>query len=135
MPSRPSIIDADGHILDRQSDIHRYLEPPWNRRPVNLWPSEPWDTELFGTRDRGEAYSRKMTPEQQVNAWLRVMDQEGMETAVCFPGLDGKAAEASAALSRSSPVNAFWISSTSRDSKKGSPHWLHTHAGMASQDT
>jgi predicted TIM-barrel fold metal-dependent hydrolase len=90
MPSRPSVIDADGHILDRQSDIHGYLEPPWNRRPVNLWPSEPWDTELFGTRDRGEEYNRKMTPGQQVDTWLKVMDREGMETAVCFPTGSGK---------------------------------------------
>jgi len=51
-------------------------------------------------------------------------------------GLDAKEPlEARATLSRSSSVNAFWISSTSRDSKKGSPHWVQTHAGTESQDT
>jgi hypothetical protein len=44
-------------------------------------------------------------------------------------------AEVSAALSQSSSVKAFWINSTSRDSKDGSPHWLYTHAEIASQDT
>src|SRR3989338_6197107 len=49
-------------------------------------------------------------------------------------GLDTEElAEPSAALSRSSSPKAFWINSTSRDSKKGSPHWVQTHAGMASQ--
>src|SRR3989304_521985 len=51
-------------------------------------------------------------------------------------GLDTEElAEPSAALSRSSSPKAFWINSTSRDSKKGSPHWVQTHAGMASQAT
>ena len=51
-------------------------------------------------------------------------------------GLDAEEpAEASAALSRSSSVSAFWIRSTSLDSKKGSPHCVHTHAGTVSQDT
>jgi uncharacterized protein len=90
MLPRSSVIDADGHILDRQGDIHRYLEPPWNQRPTTLWPSEPWDTELFGTRYRGEGYSRKMTPAEQVDMWLRVMDREGIEVAVCFPTGSGK---------------------------------------------
>lgn len=27
----PPVIDADGHVLERQSDIRKYLEPPcWN---------------------------------------------------------------------------------------------------------
>jgi hypothetical protein len=46
----PPVIDADGHVLERQSDIRKYLEPPWNRRGTSLWPSDqPFDTELFDT--------------------------------------------------------------------------------------
>ncbi len=30
MADWPPVIDADGHVLERQSDIRKYLEPPWN---------------------------------------------------------------------------------------------------------
>ncbi len=29
MSARPPIIDADGHILDREQDVRRYLQPLW----------------------------------------------------------------------------------------------------------
>ncbi len=48
----PPVIDADGHVLERQSDIRKYLEPPWNRRETALWPADqPFDTELFYASD------------------------------------------------------------------------------------
>jgi predicted TIM-barrel fold metal-dependent hydrolase len=94
MRSRPAIIDADGHILERDSDIRQYLGAPWNRRATPLWaPSDqPWDTELFGNRAKPEGYSRELNPEQQVDTWLRVMDREGIDIAVCFPTSCGKLA-------------------------------------------
>ena len=50
MADWPPVIDADGHVLERQSDIRKYLEPPWNRRNTGLWPSDqPFDTDLFET--------------------------------------------------------------------------------------
>ena len=50
MADWPPVIDADGHVLERQSDIRKYLEPPWNRRNTGLWPSDqPFDTDLFDT--------------------------------------------------------------------------------------
>ncbi len=36
MADWPPVIDADGHVLERQSDIRKYLEPPWNRRNTDL---------------------------------------------------------------------------------------------------
>ena len=36
----PPTIDADGHVLERQQDIRKYLEAPWNRRQTGLWPSD-----------------------------------------------------------------------------------------------
>ena len=92
MATRPPVTDADGHILERQSDIRKYLKPPWDRRPTPLWPSDqPWDTHLFGTRP-SEGYSARMSPEEQLEAWLRVMEREGIETAVCFPTGSGRVA-------------------------------------------
>ena len=50
MADWPPVIDADGHVLERQSDIRKYLEPPWDRRNTGLWPSDqPFDTDLFDT--------------------------------------------------------------------------------------
>src|SRR5712692_2325737 len=37
MSERPPIIDADGHILESQSDIAKYLQPPWDRRTTPLF--------------------------------------------------------------------------------------------------
>lgn len=86
MTSRPAVIDADGHVLERQSDVRKYLEPPWDKRPTPLWPSgQPWDTNLFGTLGYRSQYRSGMSPEEQVETWLKIMDPEGIETAVCFP--------------------------------------------------
>ena len=43
------VIDTDGHVLERQSDIRKYLEEPWNKRPTPLWPGDqPWDNDIDG---------------------------------------------------------------------------------------
>ena len=48
--ARAPVIDADGHSLERQEDVRKYLEPPWDQRRGGLWEgSYPWDTELHGT--------------------------------------------------------------------------------------
>ena len=83
MDQRPLVIDADGHILERQEDVRKYLKPPWKQRATSLWPSgQPWDPELFGRLKF--KYSHDLSPAEQVKIWLDVMDQHGMETAVCF---------------------------------------------------
>ncbi len=67
MADWPPVIDADGHVLERQSDIRKYLEPPWNRRNTGLWPSDqPFDTDLFETLGY-PGYDRGMSPAQQAS--------------------------------------------------------------------
>ena len=85
MADWPPVIDADGHVLERQSDIRKYLEPPWNRRNTGLWPSDqPFDTDLFDTLGY-PGYGRNMSPAQQVETWLKIMDEHNIEEAVLFP--------------------------------------------------
>src|SRR2546422_8435472 len=81
----PPVIDADGHVLERQMDIRKYLEPPWNRRETGLWPSDqPFDTELFDTLGyRG--YDRGMSPAPQVETWLKIMDEYNNQEAGPLP--------------------------------------------------
>jgi predicted TIM-barrel fold metal-dependent hydrolase len=85
MADWPPVIDADGHVLERQSDIRKYLAPPWNRRNTGLWPSDqPFDTDLFDTLGY-PGYGRGTSPAQQVETWLKIMDEYNIEQAVLFP--------------------------------------------------
>ncbi len=94
MADRPPVIDADGHIQDRVSDIRRYLGPPWNRRPTALTPGEqPWDRDIQDTIPRYPGYTKDLTPAQQVELWLKIMDEYGMEEAVLFPTVMGSASK------------------------------------------
>jgi predicted TIM-barrel fold metal-dependent hydrolase len=83
--ARQPIIDADGHIIERQQDIKKYLAPPWDKRNTPLWPNGyPWDSDLFDSRVNPE-YGRGGPPEEQVDTWLKVMERENIETAILFP--------------------------------------------------
>ena len=43
-------IDADGHIIEKENDIRKYLQEPWNRRSTALRPGDqPWDNHMFDT--------------------------------------------------------------------------------------
>src|SRR5688500_19631337 len=89
MADWPPVIDADGHVLERQSDIRKYLEPPWNRRNTGLWPSDqPFDTDLFDTLGY-PGYDRNMSPAQQVETLLKVMDEYNIEQAAGFAASSG----------------------------------------------
>jgi hypothetical protein len=44
-----SVIDADGHIIERNEELRRYLKEPFNKRGGPLTASEPWDRELQQT--------------------------------------------------------------------------------------
>jgi predicted TIM-barrel fold metal-dependent hydrolase len=91
MSARPPIIDADGHVLDREQDVRRYLQPPWDKRPGPLFPiDQPWDTTLFGKLPEVSlppelTYRHGLSPEEQVDLWHRIMEHQGIEYAVCFP--------------------------------------------------
>jgi hypothetical protein len=83
MPRLP-VIDADGHIFEKQDEIRKYLEPPWDRRRGGLLPgSAPWDVDLFASL--ADQRMRKASSEGQVELWLQVMERENIETAVVFP--------------------------------------------------
>ncbi len=81
---RSPVIDADGHIRERESDVRKYLKPPWDRYQSPLWPTSPWDSSLFGALNT-PAYQHAVTPSEQAETWLRVMERENIETAVLFP--------------------------------------------------
>jgi hypothetical protein len=86
MADRPPIIDADGHIQERAEDIRKYLEPPWNRRLGGLTPGDqPWDRDIFHNLGRYPGYTRELGPAQQVELWLKIMDEYAIEEAVLFP--------------------------------------------------
>jgi uncharacterized protein len=93
MSQRPPVIDADGHYLEREDDIRKYLSDPWNRRRSSLWPSDqPWDSQLFDTRG-GEYQWRQITPREQVERWARLCDRQGFQAAVLFPTGSGGVAK------------------------------------------
>jgi predicted TIM-barrel fold metal-dependent hydrolase len=99
MGSRPPVIDADGHVVERESDIRAYLQPPWDRRRTPLRPGDqPWDQGQFATHGYlnpeyevlpGVRYALGMSPAEQVDAWHAIMEREGIEQAVCFPTFVG----------------------------------------------
>jgi len=42
--SNLTAIDADGHVIEKESEIRKYLKEPWNRRSTALRPGDqPWD--------------------------------------------------------------------------------------------
>jgi len=98
-----AVVDADGHVIERESDVRKYLEPPWDRRQTPLWPGDqPWDSGLSGTlgfhnpsyqQVAGVTYRSGMSPEEQIDAWHRIMEREGIEQAVCFPTTAGRTAK------------------------------------------
>ena len=95
MPERPPVIDADGHIQDRATDVRAYLEAPWNRPcPTALTPGEqPWDRDIQDTLARYPGDTKDLSPAQQIELWLKIMDEYGMEEAVLFPTVTGSASK------------------------------------------
>jgi len=84
---RPPVIDVDGHVQDQPNLIRKHLEPPWDRRPTGLVPGDqPWDRENFGTIPLYPGFSRSLGPAEQVEFWLRLMDEHNVAHAALFPG-------------------------------------------------
>ena len=79
------VIDADGHVLERQADIRKYLDSPWDRRSTPLWPGDQaWDANLFDSFKKSVSW-QNLSPKEQIQRWHDIMDKEAMETAICFP--------------------------------------------------
>ena len=74
------IVDADGHVIETNEQVSRYLDEPLRRRPLSfsLYPQDGWDRRMLGTL--GDAGS---TAEQ----WLAALDRGGMEATVLYPTL------------------------------------------------
>jgi predicted TIM-barrel fold metal-dependent hydrolase len=75
-----AIVDADGHVIETNEGVARYLDEPFRRRPLNfsLYPQDGWDRRLLGTLgDQGST----------VEQWLGALDRGGMELSVLYPTL------------------------------------------------
>ena len=60
-------IDTDGHVLERQSDIRKYLEEPWTKRPTSLWPGDqPWDNDMMDSFEMARQW-KGLSPAEQVD--------------------------------------------------------------------
>lgn len=70
-------IDADGHIVERDSDIRKYLPEPFNKRGGRLLPSDGLDTNLGGLVGGLE--------EVDIPTRLTDMTKESIDVAVLFP--------------------------------------------------
>src|SRR5258705_13673080 len=71
------IIDADGHILDKEKDIRAHLPETHRRRGGSLEPSLGVDARLGGRFTDIECHD--------VPKRLREMDREGIDVSVLFP--------------------------------------------------
>jgi predicted TIM-barrel fold metal-dependent hydrolase len=71
------IIDADGHVRDRDSDIRAHMEEPYCKRGGSLLPVDEWDSSMYGKLGGVDV--------RDVPTRLRHMDQEGIDVSVLFP--------------------------------------------------
>jgi hypothetical protein len=89
------VIDADGHVLEKEKYIRKYLEKPWDKRSTALRTrDQPWDANLFDSFEMAVRWE-DLSPKEQIDEWHAVMDREGMEYAICFPTGFGQRVEAS----------------------------------------
>ena len=87
------VIDTDGHVLERQSDIRKYLEAPWNKRLTPLWPGDqPWDNDMMESFEMARQW-RGLSAAEQVDRWHKIMDEHDIEKAICFPTGSGNIAK------------------------------------------
>jgi len=71
------VIDADGHIVEKETAISAYLPEPHCKRSGSLLPSDGQDS-LMGGRLGG-------LEDNDLPTRLRDMDIEGISTSVLFP--------------------------------------------------
>jgi uncharacterized protein len=80
--NRFRVIDADGHIIERNDELRRYLKAPFNKRGGPLTASEPWDRDLQHTLP----HNREVVPAApRAEDWLRLLDENGIERAFLYP--------------------------------------------------
>lgn len=70
------VIDADGHVQDRDAEIRKFMDEPYGRRRGPLVAKDKWDSSMYGTLNRDV---------HDVPTRLADMDQEGIDVSVLFP--------------------------------------------------
>ena len=70
-------IDADGHIVEKDVDIRKYLPEPYAKRGGPLLPSDGLDTGMGGRVGGMEG--------NDIPTRLKDMDKEGIDVSVLFP--------------------------------------------------
>ena len=115
--SNLTAIDADGHIIERESEIRKHLKAPWNLRTTSLRPGDqPWDNYMFGHFVTELTWS-KLSAREQVTRWHDIMDEHQIETAVCFPPARAALSVSKSCHSRSpwrAPVTITSLPNTTR---------------------
>jgi len=71
------VIDADGHIVEKETDMRAYLPEPHCKRSGSLLPSDGQDS-LMGGRLGG-------LEDNDLPTRIRDMDTEGISVSVLFP--------------------------------------------------
>ncbi|MBI2370079.1 MAG: amidohydrolase [Deltaproteobacteria bacterium] len=76
MMERWTVIDGDGHILERDQDLLPYLEAPFNQRTRGLFPRDNWDRNMGGRLGK-EVFD--------LESRLKDMDLMGVDISVLYP--------------------------------------------------
>jgi uncharacterized protein len=81
-----AIIDADGHVIERDDQIKPYLDEPYRSHPDLL------NVPFFPTLDGWNRAARRVAdgkgkgmPAPDAKAWIDFVDKAGIEAAVLFP--------------------------------------------------
>lgn len=74
MLSNMRVIDADGHLMDFDDLIRKYLPERFQRRVAPFYPRENWDRDLGGTL--GKHWLKDVPPR------LADMDVQGIDVSV-----------------------------------------------------
>ena len=78
------VIDADGHVLEKERYIRKYLEAPWDKRSTSLRTrDQPWDANLFDSFEMAVRWE-DLSPKEQIDEWHAVMEREGMVQSDLF---------------------------------------------------
>jgi predicted TIM-barrel fold metal-dependent hydrolase len=70
------VIDADGHVRDREAELRRFMAEPYCRRQGSLLPNDVWDSSMYG---------KLGLRVDDVPTRLRDMDKERIDMSVLFP--------------------------------------------------
>lgn len=70
------VIDADGHIRERDEDLRPYLPEPYRSRDRQFYPNDNWDRSFGGKLGRMVF---------DLPTRLKDMDLEGIDLAVLYP--------------------------------------------------